>query len=57
MRMLRMTRIEGNTAELFAFIKLRAIVIQAIVRKFRPAIGIIIKQGDGTEPAIGDDDF
>jgi hypothetical protein len=57
MRILRMTRIEGKTIEFPALIKLCAIVIETIVRKFRPAIGIIIKQGDGTEPAIDDDDF
>ena len=57
MRMLRMTSVEQKTIELLALVKLRAIIIQTILRKMRSTIGVIVEQGDSAESAISDDYF
>ena len=57
MCMLRMMSVEQKTIELLALVKLRAIIIQTILRKMRSMIGIIVEQGDGAESMISDDYF
>jgi len=50
--MLRMTSVEQKTIELLALVKLRAIIIQTILRKMRSTIGVMVEQGGGAESAI-----